>query len=128
MFRIDSLLGGNYNNNSGGGNSKRKQSASVSRNAYVCLLDQDEADKKRMISSKMSLSDNSNVSDDEDYFEGEQWEEEDGDQLEYDMWEGQFHLVSAPPPPTSSGDSPTSDHVEDGLDSSHTESTDRSNH
>ena len=53
MFRIDSLLGGNYNNNSGGGNSKRKQSASVSRNAYVCLLDQDEADKKMMISSKM---------------------------------------------------------------------------
>jgi len=118
------LLGGNYNNNSRSGNSKRKQSASVSRNAYVCLLDQDEADKKRMISSKMSLSDNSNVSDDEDYFEGEQWEEEDGDQLEYDMWEGQFHLVSAPPPPTSSGDSHTSDHVEDGLDSSHTESTD----
>ena len=71
MFAIDSLLGGS----SSSGNSGKKKS-SLQRDTYVCLVDQEQIEKdsrgkKTMISSKMSLSDNSNVSDDdEDYFDG----------------------------------------------------------
>jgi len=128
MLGINSLLGG------GGGisgiHSRKKsdhQLQPVKRDSYGPLIDQDELDTQRqqrsgnkrlapsgtMISSKMSLSDNSNVSEDEEDEEEDDFFFEDNDfgDLEYDMWEGQFHLVSAPPPGENSQTSSISEEL-----------------